>query len=98
MKPEIDGPAALKGKKLASPQLGNTQDVALRYWLSSQGLKTDTTGGGDVSVVPQENSQTLQTFKQGTIAGAWVMRNDSANSNRTSDVSSPHDESAASYR
>src|SRR5205814_1339533 len=38
----------------------------------SQGLKTDTQGGGDVKIVPQDNSQTLDAFKQGLIAGAWV--------------------------
>ena len=41
-------PADLKGEKLASPQLGNTQDVALRAWLMEQGLTTDAQGGGDV--------------------------------------------------
>jgi NitT/TauT family transport system substrate-binding protein len=68
----INGPSDLKGKKVASPQLGGTQDVALRYWLSQQGLKSDTTGGGDVSILPQENPQTLQTFEAGAIDGAWV--------------------------
>ena len=72
VKPSITDPSELKGQKLASPQLGGTQDVALRYWLSKQGFKTDTEGGGDVSIVPQENSQTLETFKTGAIAGAWV--------------------------
>jgi NitT/TauT family transport system substrate-binding protein len=72
VEPEIGSAADLKGKKVASPQLGGTQDVALRYWLKQQGLKTDTQGGGDVSVVPQENSQTLDTFKSGAISGAWV--------------------------
>jgi NitT/TauT family transport system substrate-binding protein len=72
VRPDINSAADLKGKKVATPQLGNTQDVALRSWLAGQGLKTDTNGGGDVSVVPQDNSQTLQTFKTGTIAGAWV--------------------------
>jgi NitT/TauT family transport system substrate-binding protein len=62
----------LKGKKVATPQLGNTQDVALRSWLKDQGLKTDTQGGGDVSIVPQANSAMLQSFAQGSIAGAWV--------------------------
>ncbi|GAA3789398.1 aliphatic sulfonate ABC transporter substrate-binding protein [Sphaerisporangium flaviroseum] len=72
VKPEINGVADLKGKKIATPQLGNTQDVALRYWLQEKGLKTDTKGGGDVSIVPQENAQTLQTFATGDIDGAWV--------------------------
>ncbi|MEO5841857.1 MAG: ABC transporter substrate-binding protein [Acidimicrobiales bacterium] len=72
VKPDINSVADLKGKKIATPQLGNTQDVALRYWLKQQGFKTDAQGGGDVSVVPQENAQTLETFKSGAIQGAWV--------------------------
>jgi NitT/TauT family transport system substrate-binding protein len=72
VKPNINGAADLKGLKVATPQLGNTQDVALRAWLLSQGLKTDPQGGGDVKITPQENSQTLDTFKSGVIAGAWV--------------------------
>lgn len=72
VKPEITSVEGLKGKKIATPQLGNTQDVALRYWLQEKGLKTDVKGGGDVHIVPQENSQTLQTFATGDIDGAWV--------------------------
>ena len=72
VKPDITKAADLKGKRVASPQLGNTQDVALRSWLKKQGLKTDTQGGGDVSIVPQDNALTLDAFKQGQIAGAWV--------------------------
>jgi NitT/TauT family transport system substrate-binding protein len=72
VKPSIKSAKNLKGKKVASPQLGNTQDVALRTYLKMKGLKTDTAGGGDVSIVPQENAQTLDLFKQGEIDGAWV--------------------------
>jgi NitT/TauT family transport system substrate-binding protein len=72
VKPDINGPADLKGKKLATPSLGNTQDVALRSWLKENGLSADEAGGGDVSIAPQENSQTLQTFISGDIQGAWV--------------------------
>jgi NitT/TauT family transport system substrate-binding protein len=72
VKPDINDAAGLKGKKLASPQLGGTQDVALRYWLRQNGLKTDAQGGGDVSILPQENAQTLETFRAGQIDGAWV--------------------------
>jgi NitT/TauT family transport system substrate-binding protein len=68
----ISSAADLKGKSVASPQLGNTQDVALRAWLKRQGLTTDTSGGGDVSIKPQANGDTLDQFKQGLIAGAWV--------------------------
>ena len=69
---DIGAPADLRGKQIASPQLGGTQDVALRSWLGAQGFKTDTAGGGDVSVVPQENAQTLERFREGKLAGAWV--------------------------
>jgi NitT/TauT family transport system substrate-binding protein len=62
----------LKGKTIATPQLANTQDVALRAFLKSKGFKTDTQGGGDVHIKPQDNSQTLDTFKQKLIDGAWV--------------------------
>ena len=72
VKPGITTVADLKGKKIATPQLGNTQDVALRYYLKQHGLSTTTAGGGDVSVVPQDNSQTIDTFEQGRIDGAWV--------------------------
>ena len=68
----IAGRADLRGLKIATPSLVNTQDVALRAWLKTQGFATDTAGGGDVSVVPQENAQTLETFLAGTIDGAWV--------------------------
>jgi NitT/TauT family transport system substrate-binding protein len=72
VKPSITSIDQLKGKTIATPQLGNTQDVALRAFLKSKGFKTDLQGGGDVSVKPQDNSQTLLTFKQGVIDGAWV--------------------------
>ncbi len=72
VKPSINGPADLKGKKIATPQLGNTQDVALRSWLKQNGLNADQQGGGDVSVLPQDNATALQAFAQGAIDGAWV--------------------------
>jgi NitT/TauT family transport system substrate-binding protein len=70
--PSINGAADLKGKAVASPQLGQTQDVALRTWLKSKGLSTDTSGGGDVQIRPQDNATTLNAFKTGEIVGAWV--------------------------
>ncbi len=72
VKPGITSVQGLKGRKIADPQLGATQDVALRWFLKSNGFATDTAGGGAVSVLPQENSQTLTAFKQGQIDGAWV--------------------------
>ncbi len=68
----IDSPDDLAGTTLASPQLGNTQDVALRVWLADQGYETDTSGGGDVSITPTENAQTLTLFQQGELDGAWL--------------------------
>jgi len=70
--PDIASAEDLRGKVVASPQLGGTQDVALRSWLLEQGLKTDTAQGGDVSIAPQANADTLTAFQNGEIAGAWV--------------------------
>ncbi|WDZ85155.1 ABC transporter substrate-binding protein [Micromonospora cathayae] len=72
VKPEITSVEQLKGKKIATPQLGNTQDVALRFWLKEKGIATTKEGGGDVKIVPQENAQTVETFSSGAIDGAWV--------------------------
>ena len=72
VKPTITTPAQLKGSRLATPQRGNTQDVALRAWLQKEGLASDLEGGGDVSILPQPNSQTFETFRSGEIQGAWV--------------------------
>jgi NitT/TauT family transport system substrate-binding protein len=68
----IDSPGDLEGTTLATPALGNTQDVALRAWLSSEGYETDQSGGGDVAITPQENPDTLTAFQDGTIDGAWL--------------------------
>jgi NitT/TauT family transport system substrate-binding protein len=72
VKPGINSVADLKGKKIATPQLGNTQDVALRSWLKDNGLTTSTSGGGDVTVVPTDNATTLTLFKRGDLDGAWL--------------------------
>jgi NitT/TauT family transport system substrate-binding protein len=69
----IKSAADLKGKTLATPGPGNTQDVALKYWLKQHGYKVSPDGQGDVTVVnPDSNSLIVQQFKTGTIAGAWV--------------------------
>ena len=72
VKPSITKVSDLKGKKIATPQLGNTQDVAARAYLKSKGLSTDTSGGCDVSIIPTPNASTLTAFQQGSIDGAWV--------------------------
>ena len=78
VKPGINSVADLKGKKIATPQLGNTQDVALRSWLKDNGLTFNSSGGGDVTIVPTENATTLALFKRGgprrrMAAGALVL-------------------------
>jgi NitT/TauT family transport system substrate-binding protein len=61
----------LDGKKIASPQLGNTQDVAMRHYLSVNGLKTKEEGGS-VTVVNIANADILTLFKKGELDAAWV--------------------------
>jgi NitT/TauT family transport system substrate-binding protein len=68
----ITSAAQLKGQKLATPSLGNTQDVALRYWLKQQGMTATATGGGDVDITPASpNSAAVLEFESGQIAGGW---------------------------
>jgi NitT/TauT family transport system substrate-binding protein len=69
--PDITSPDQLKGKVIATPQLGNTQDVALKKWLKANNL---TAGDGPDAVTVQniENSKTLDLFKQGQVAGGWL--------------------------
>ncbi|USQ84111.1 aliphatic sulfonate ABC transporter substrate-binding protein [Streptomyces phaeoluteigriseus] len=63
----------VKGKRIATPQLGNTQDVALLNWISEQGWKVDAESGkGDVSVIRTDNKVTPDAYKSGSIDGAWV--------------------------
>ncbi|HSZ99347.1 MAG TPA: ABC transporter substrate-binding protein [Streptosporangiaceae bacterium] len=72
VKSGITSAAQLKGQKLASPSLGNTQDVSMRYWLKQQGLTTTSTGGGDVPITPiTPNSDAVLAFESGQIAGGW---------------------------
>jgi NitT/TauT family transport system substrate-binding protein len=72
VKAGITKASQLKGQKLATPSLGNTQDVALRFWLKQQGLTATTTGGGDVDIAPTTpNSAAVLEFKSGQIAGGW---------------------------
>jgi NitT/TauT family transport system substrate-binding protein len=59
------------GKKIASPQMGNTQDVALRAWLHAHGLKLREKGG-DVQVIPIANPDQLTLFIKKEIDGAWA--------------------------
>lgn len=70
---KVKGLGDLKGKTIATPQLGNTQDVALLNYLAEKGYKVDaTTGKGDVTVQRTDNKVTPTVFQQGAIDGAWV--------------------------
>lgn len=67
----ITKPEDFRGKKVAAPEIGNTQDVALRRWLKSYGLKP-VTQGGDVQVLAVKNPEILSLFQQGSLDAAWV--------------------------
>jgi NitT/TauT family transport system substrate-binding protein len=67
----IESVKDLGGKKFASPQLGNTQDVALRKYLMDNGFKT-TENGGNVTVVPVTPADILTLMLKMEIDGAWV--------------------------
>ncbi|MDE3090054.1 MAG: ABC transporter substrate-binding protein [Chloroflexota bacterium] len=67
----INSAADFRGKKIASPQLGNTQDVALRAWLMQQGFKLKEQGG-DTQVIPTANPDILTLFLKKEIDAAWV--------------------------
>jgi NitT/TauT family transport system substrate-binding protein len=70
---KIKSPDDLKAKHIATPQLGNTQDVALLDYLASKHLKVDaTTGKGDVTVVRQDDKEIPTSFERGDLDGAWV--------------------------
>ncbi|MEU4929027.1 aliphatic sulfonate ABC transporter substrate-binding protein [Streptomyces yokosukanensis] len=63
----------VKGKKIATPQLGNTQDVAFLNWAAEQGWKVDAQSGkGDVTVVRTDNKITPDAYASGSVDGAWV--------------------------
>lgn len=72
VKPSITSVSQLKGTKLGSPQLGNTQDIALRYFLKKHGFTTTPSGGGDVHIQPEKNGTIVTAFKAGALDGAWV--------------------------
>ncbi|MFE1169186.1 ABC transporter substrate-binding protein [Nocardiopsis sp. NPDC058789] len=72
VRPGIDSVDDLPGTTLSTPQLANTQDVALRWFAQEQGWDVDTEGGGDLSIIPQDNSDIINAFELGEIDGAWV--------------------------
>ncbi len=68
----IAKPADFRGRRIATPQLGNTQDVACRAWLGKQGLKV-TQLGGDAQVVPTANPDQLALFQRGDLDAVWTV-------------------------
>ncbi len=68
----IKVPADFRGKKIATPQLGNTQDISCRAWLKAQGFNVTQTGG-DVIVVPTANPDQLGLFQSGGVDAVWTV-------------------------
>ncbi len=68
----IQKPDDLRGKVIATPQLGNTQDVECRAWLIEHGIKV-TLVGGDAKVIPTANPDILALFKQNKLNAAWTV-------------------------
>ena len=68
----ITKPEDFRGKTIATPQLGNTQDVECRAWLIAHGIKV-TLVGGDAQVIPTANPDILALFQQGKIDAAWTV-------------------------
>ncbi|WP_262386914.1 ABC transporter substrate-binding protein [Streptomyces sp. TRM49041] len=70
---KIKSLADVKGKRIATPQLGNTQDVAFLNWIAEQGWKADPQSGkGDVSVLRIDNKIVPDAYRSGSVDGAWV--------------------------
>jgi sulfonate transport system substrate-binding protein len=68
----IRAPADFRGKKIATPQLGNTQDISCRAWLKEHGFKITQTGG-DVTVIPTANPDQLGLFQSGGVDAVWTV-------------------------
>jgi NitT/TauT family transport system substrate-binding protein len=66
VKPAITTPEQLKGKTIATPSKGNTQDVSLKKWLSQNKLT------GQVKVANMDNPQTFDAFRNGDVDGGWL--------------------------
>jgi NitT/TauT family transport system substrate-binding protein len=64
--------ADFRGKKVGTPQLGNTQDISCRAWLTDGGLKI-TQLGGDAQVIPTQNPDQLALFKAKRVDGVWTV-------------------------
>lgn len=70
---KVDSPSDFKGKCIATPQLGNTQDVTCRAWLQAHGLSSTLEGKGDVRISPTPSSMQAQLMSDGYIDAAWTV-------------------------
>jgi NitT/TauT family transport system substrate-binding protein len=68
----LAGPADFRGKRIGTPQFGNTQDVAARAWLTAGGLRI-TQAGGDAQVLPAANPDQLALFKSRQLDAVWTV-------------------------
>src|SRR5436309_609525 len=68
----IKTPADFRGKKIATPQLGNTQDISCRAWLKAHGFNVTQTGG-DVTVIPTANPDQLGLLQSGGVDAVWTV-------------------------
>lgn len=71
-KKNIKKPSDFKGKRIDTPQLGNTQDVACRAWLAENGMNVTLTGG-DAFVIATPNPEQLQLFRSGSLDAVWTV-------------------------
>src|SRR3954463_1340516 len=68
----LNAPLDFRGKKIATPQLGNTQDISCRAWLTAGGLKI-TQLGGDAQVLPTQNPDQISLFQQKKVDAVWTV-------------------------
>jgi len=69
----LSEPRDFIGKRIATPQLGNTQDVNCRAWLGDAGIKTAVSSGGEVKIMPMSNPSIMPAFLSGNIDAAWTV-------------------------
>jgi NitT/TauT family transport system substrate-binding protein len=71
VKPEITSPDQLRGRTIATPQAGNTQDIALKVWLGENGLPAGD-GPDAVTIANLDNPRTFDAFREGSVDGGWL--------------------------
>jgi NitT/TauT family transport system substrate-binding protein len=69
---DLHVPQDFRGRRIGTPQLGNTQDIDTRTWLRQGGLKVHL-GGGDAHVVPAQNADLMLLFSRGEVDAVWTV-------------------------